>query len=170
MHLTETILGFLENLFGTTYFAKCLITFIIAMLPVVELRGAIPIGAGVLGLPVHTAALISFVGNMVPVPFVIIFVRRVFGWMRKKSRILGSFADMLENKAKSKGESLYRGELIGLIIFVAIPLPGTGAWTGAMIAAILNSRLRAALPAIGVGVAIAGILVTGITYGFKSLI
>ena len=168
--MSDTILVFLENLFGTSYFAKCIITFIVAMLPIIELRGAIPIGVGILGLPVHVTALISLVGNMVPVPFVIIFIRRVFGWMRKKSLLLGAFADMLENKAKTTGEGLYRGELIGLIIFVAIPLPGTGAWAGALIAAILNRRLRAALPAIGVGVVIAGILVSGIAYGFKSLI
>ena len=168
--MTEVILGFLENLFGTSFFAKCVITFIVAMLPVVELRGAIPMGVGILGLPVHTAALISFVGNMIPVPFVIIFARRVFGWMRRKNRFLGAFADKLENKAKSGGERLYRSELIGLMVFVAIPLPGTGAWTGAMIAAILNRRLKASLPVIGVGVVIAGILVTGITYGFRSIL
>jgi uncharacterized membrane protein len=140
------------------------------MLPVVELRGAIPIGAGVLGLPVHTAAAVSLIGNMIPVPFVIIFARKVFVWMRKKSRRLGRMADKLENKAKSKGAKLYRGEMIGLMIFVAIPLPGTGAWTGAMIAAILNRRMKAALPAIGAGVVIAGLLITGITYGFASLL
>ena len=106
---------------------------------------------------------------MVPVPFIIVFVRKVFGWMRKKSRHLGMFADKLESRAKSKGAKLYRGELIGLMIFVAIPLPGTGAWTGALIAAILDLRLKAAIPAIFAGVLIAGILITGITYGFSTL-
>jgi uncharacterized membrane protein len=140
------------------------------MFPVVELRGAIPVGAGILGLPVHTAALISLVGNMLPVPFIVIFTRKVFGWMRRKSERLGRWADRLENKVKSKGAKLYRGKLIGLIIFVAIPLPGTGAWTGAMIAAILNIRLKAAIPAILIGVVIACILITGLTYGFTSLL
>ena len=168
--MVESILHLLERLFGTSMFAKCMITFIISMIPIVELRGAIPVGVGILGLPVYTATLISLVGNMAPVPFIIIFARRVFTWMRTRSHRLGALADRLENKAKAKGSGLYRGELIGLIIFVAIPLPGTGAWSGALIAAILNRRLKAALPAIALGVLIAGVLIAGITYGFKSLL
>jgi uncharacterized membrane protein len=168
--LAQQILWFLENLFGTSILAKCLITLLISIIPFVELRGAIPIGAGVLGLPVHTAALISLIGNMIPIPFIIIFARKIFAWMRKKSPRLGRMADRLENKAKLKGARLYRSQLIGLMIFVAIPLPGTGAWTGALIAAILDIRLKAALPAICAGVVIAGILISGITYGFTSLL
>ena len=168
--MIDAILGALNNLFGTSYLAKCIITLIISMIPIIELRGAIPVGAGILGLPVHTATLISLVGNMIPVPLIIIFARKVFIWMRKKSDRLGMMADKLENKARSKGDKLYRGEMIGLMIFVAIPLPGTGAWTGALIAAILNRRLKLALPAIGAGVAIAAVLIAGITYGFKSLL
>ena len=167
--MTDTILDLLNSLLGTSYLAKCGITLIISMLPIIELRGAIPIGVTILGLPVHTAAIVSVVGNLIPVPIIIIFVRKVFGWMRKKSRRLGIIVDKFESKAMSKGAKLYRGELIGLMIFVAIPLPGTGAWTGSLIAAILNRRLKAALPAIGIGVIIAGILVTGLTYGFASL-
>ena len=168
--MVDSILNLLNGLFGTSYFAKVLITLLISMFPIVELRGAIPVGAGILGLPVHTAALISIVGNMIPVPFIIIFVRKILGWMRRKNRRLGAIADKIEKRAKSKGASLYRGELIGLMIIVAIPLPGTGAWTGALIAAILNIRLKAALPSIGAGVVIAGALVSGITYGFAALL
>ena len=167
--MINAILGFLESLFGTSYLSKCVITLIISMFPIIELRGAIPVGAGILGLPIHTTAIISILGNMLPVPLIIIFVRKVFFWMRKKSRRLGRLADRLENKAKSKGAKLYRGEIIGLMIFVAIPLPGTGAWTGALIAAMLDIRLKVALPAIGAGVLIAGILITGITYGFSAI-
>ena len=167
--MTDAILDLLNSIFGASYFARCLITFLISMLPIVELRGAIPIGVGILGLPIHTAAIISLIGNMVPAPFIIIFIRKIFGWMRKKSRRLGAFADRFEKKAKSKGEKLYRRELIGLMIFVAIPLPGTGAWTGSLIAALLDIRLKTALPAIAAGVLIAAILVTGITYGFTAL-
>ena len=170
MPLIDAMLDLLNGLLGTSFIAKCAITLIISMFPIIELRGAIPVGAGVLGLPVHTATLISLIGNMIPVPFIIIFVRKIFGWMRRKSARLGMFADRLENKAQLKGAKLYRGEMIGLMIFVAIPLPGTGAWTGALIAAILNRRMKAALPAIGAGVVIAAILVAGITYGFKSLL
>ena len=167
--MTEAILRFLESIFGTSDFAKCVITLIISMIPVVELRGAIPIGSGILGLPVHIAAIISMVGNMLPVPFIILLIRKIFAWMRKKSARLGRLADRLEKKAKSKGAKLYRGELIGLIIFTAIPLPGTGAWTASLIAAILDIRLKTAFPAIGSGVVVAGALITGITYGFVAL-
>ena len=168
--MVDTILNALNSLFGTSYIAKCAITLIISMIPIIELRGAIPVGAGILGLPVHTATLISLFGNLIPVPFIIIFARKVFMWMRSKSSRLGRLADKLENKARAKGDKLYRRELIGLMIFVAIPLPGTGAWTGALIAAILNRRIKLALPAIAAGVVIAAILVAGITYGFKSLL
>ena len=160
----------MESLLGTSYFSKCAITFIISMLPIFELRWAIPISAGVLGLPVYMAAIVSIAGNMLPVPFIIIFARKIFAWMRKKSLRLGRLADKFENIAKTKGAKLYRNRWIGLMILVAVPLPGTGAWTGALIAAILDTRLKTALPAISLGVLIAGILITGITYGFTSLL
>lgn len=167
--MIEAVLRFLESIFGTSGLSKCITTLIISMIPVVELRGAIPIGAGVLSLPVYTAAITSMIGNMLPVPFIIVFIRTIFVWMRKKSARLGRLADRLEKNAKTKGARLYRSELIGLIIFTAIPLPGTGAWTAALIAAILNIRLKIALPAIGIGVVVAGVLVSGITYGFGAL-
>lgn len=148
---------------------SALITFIISMVPVVELRGAIPIGV-MLGLPVYLSMLISIIGNLVPVPFIILFVRRVFEWMRSKSRRLSSIVERLEHKAQTKGAKLYKGEIIGLILFVAIPLPGTGAWTGALIAALLDIRMKNAMPAITLGVLIAGVLVTGITLGFSSIL
>ena len=160
---------FLGDLFGSSVFGKCAVTFLISILPVIELRGAIPVGAA-MDLPWLVCALVSIIGNMLPVPLIIIFCRRIFAWMRKKSAWLGKRADWFENRAKEKGAKLYRSELVGLMIFVAIPLPGTGAWTGAIIAAILDIRLKNSLPAIYSGVIIAGILVAGITYGFKSML
>lgn len=148
---------------------KIVITFFVSLLPVIELRGAIPVGVS-MGLSTITSMIVSVIGNMAPIPFIILFIRRIFEWMRKKSPRLASLAVRLENKAYSKRDILYKGELIGLMIFVAIPLPGTGAWTGALIAAVLNIRLKAAIPAIALGVLIAGVLVSGITYGFASLI
>jgi uncharacterized membrane protein len=145
-----------------------LITFIIAMVPVVELRGAIPIGIS-LGLPHLTGAITAVIGNLIPIPFIILFSRRVIAWMKRKSRRLKSLAERFENKAIAKKSALYRGEIIGLLIFVALPLPGTGAWTGALIAAVFGIRMRAAMPAIAAGVVIAGVLVTGITFGFQNL-
>jgi uncharacterized membrane protein len=167
--LIDALLNFLNSFFGTSYFGKCAVTFIISMLPVIELRGAIPVAA-TLGLPPFAGALVSIVGNMLPVPFIVIFSRRFFNWMRKKSKRLGRLADRFENRAKAKGARLYSSQILGLMIFVALPLPGTGPWTGALIAAFLDIRLKTALPSIGAGVVAASILVSGITYGFKSLL
>ena len=167
--MADTIVLLLEEILGTSLISRYIITLLIAMIPVIELRGAIPIGVGVLGLPLIPVTIVSFVGNMLPVPFIVLFIRKIFGWMRKKSKRLGSLVDRFERRAKSKGSKFYRGKLIGLLLFVAIPLPGTGAWTGALIAAMLNIRLRNALLVIAGGVAIAGIIIAGITYGFSSL-
>ena len=146
-----------------------LVTFIISMLPVFELRGAIPVGV-CLGLPVWKAAAISLVGNMLPTPFIIEFVRVVFNWIRAHVRWLAGFVDRMEAKAEKNREKIMRGVFWGLLVFVAIPLPGTGAWTGAAIAALLDIRMSRALPAILVGVLIAGILVSLATAGVIQLV
>jgi len=131
----------------------------------------IPLGAA-LGLPVPTCAVICVIGNILPVPFIILFIRTIFGWMRKLSQRLGRIADKFEEKAKSKGDRLRRGVFIGLMVFVAIPLPlpGMGAWTGALIASVFNIRIKIALPAISIGVTIASLIAVGVTYGFISLV
>ncbi len=147
---------------------KYLATFIISMIPIIELRGAIPIGVG-LGLTHIEAMAISVIGNMLPVPFIILFIRPIFKWMTQKSEKLGRLARKLEAKAEGKWDRIHRFQFFALTLFVAIPLPGTGAWTGALIAAVMNMRLRNALPSVLLGVVIAGILVTGLTYGFTSI-
>lgn len=147
---------------------KYLATFIISMIPVIELRGAIPIGVG-LGLSHAEAMGISIIGNMLPVPFIILFIRPIFRWMTRKSGKLARLAEKLETKAEGKWDRIHRYQFFALTLFVAIPLPGTGAWSGALIAAVMNMRLRNALPSILLGVLIAGILVSGITYGFTSI-
>lgn len=151
-----------------TEFGRYLFTFIVSMVPVLELRGAIPIGVG-LGLGHFEAMLVSMLGNMVPVPFIILFIRPIFKWMTAKSERLGRLVSRLEAKAEGKWEKVHRYQFFGLAIFVAIPLPGTGAWTGALIAAVMDMRMRNALPSILIGVLIAGFLVTGLTYGFTSV-
>ena len=147
---------------------KYLATLIISMIPVIELRGAIPIGVG-LGLSHAEAMGISIIGNMLPVPFIILFIRPIFRWMTRKSGKLARLAEKLETKAEGKWDKIHRYQFFALTIFVAIPLPGTGAWSGALIAPVMNMRLRNALPSILLGVLIAGILVSGITYGFTSI-
>lgn len=138
--------------------------FGLAMVPVFELRGAIPVGVAA-GLPFWTVFLTAFLGNLLPVPFLILFTRRVFEWLRTKSALLERFVSRLERKAASKEDLLKKYELLGLCILVAIPLPGTGAWTGSLVAAVFDIRLKHAFPAIALGVLIAGIVVSVVTYG-----
>ena len=150
-----------------TFFGELLMTFLIAMVPVLELRGAIPAGIAA-GLPPAAAAAAAILGNLVPIPFLILLLRRIFGWLRKSSWF-GPKIDWLERRAHLKGRMVRKYRLPGLIILVAIPLPGTGAWTGALVAALLDIRMRHALPAIFLGVVIAGAIVTTLTYGVVQL-
>lgn len=146
----------------TSFFAsmtgKAVITFLISMIPVIELRGAIPYGIAS-GLEPWLAFLLSVAGNMLPVPFILLFIRKILQWMKRYPR-LGRIADKLEARADSKSGTVRKSEVIGLCIFVAIPLPGTGAWTGALIAALMEMRLKRALPTIFLGVLIAALIVT----------
>ena len=154
--------------FWGTYFGKILITFATAMVPVLELRAAIPYGVGVgLGLPV--SILVSILGNLVPVPFIILFIRKIFAWLRGKSAKLDRLVTRLENRADQKADMVHRYEFWGLVLLVAIPLPGTGAWTGALVAAMMNLRMKKAFPAIVIGVVIAAIVVSILVFGFHVL-
>lgn len=139
-------------------------TILMAMVPVIELRGAIPFGVAA-GISVKQALICAIIGNLIPIPFILLFLRRVFVWMRKISPGFENLVEKLELRAKRKKGIVDKYEIIGLIILVAIPLPGTGAWTGALVATVLDIRMRRALPAITIGVVIAGILVSVITYG-----
>ena len=147
---------------------KVLLTMLISMLPVVELRGGLPAGVA-MGLPIPTAYIAALVGNMLPVPFIVLFIRPLFQWLRVHVPKLGGFASQLEQRAQEKSVDVARFQLWGLLIFVAIPLPGTGAWTGALIAAVMDMRLRRAVPAIFAGVVIAGLIITVLTYGVTLL-
>ena len=140
-------------------------TFLMAMVPIIELRGAIPYGAGIAGLPIWQAALIAVLGNLLPVPFLVVFTRDVFTWMRKKSDKLNSIVLRMERKADKNKDVVLRYEFWGLMILVAIPLPGTGAWTGALVAAMMDMQLKRAFPAIALGVVVAAFIVTWVTYG-----
>lgn len=144
-------------------------TFLISMVPVIELRGAIPIGVGA-GLNLWLAIGVSIVGNLVPVPFIIIFIKKIFAWLRTKSEKLNGLVTRLEKRAESKSATVERYAFWGLFILVAIPLPGTGAWTGALVAAMLEMPLKKAFPAILLGVVGAGVIVSFVTYGAGALL
>ena len=130
---------------------KCLFTTLVSMIPIIELRGGIPFGVA-LGLPYWLAFPAAVIGNVIPAPFIIVYIRRIFAWMRRHLPRLNSMVDKLEEKAHLKGQKVRRYQYLGLWIFVAIPLPGTGAWTGSLVAAFLNMRLKQALPAVVLGV------------------
>ena len=146
-----------------------LFTFLMAMVPVVELRGAIPYGV-IAGLSVPEAFILAVLGNLAPIPFLVVFTRKMFEWLRTKSNWLDGLVRRLEAKAEKKRDIVEKSEFFGLVLLVAIPLPGTGAWTGALVAAMLNMRLKRAMPAIILGVLIAGIIVTSVTYGAGALV
>ena len=155
------------SLWGSTT-GNIIMTFLISMVPVIELRGAIPVGV-LNGLDVGTAMLVSIIGNLVPVPFIIIFIRKIFKWMQNHSETLAKVVRKMEEKADKKKDQVLKYEFWGLLVLVAIPLPGTGAWTGALVAAMLDMRLTRAFPAIAIGVVVAGIIVTVATYGVASI-
>lgn len=140
-----------------------------AALPVLELRGSVPWGVAQ-DLPLLPVLCVSIVGNMLPVPFIILFLRKVLAWMKRKSTRLHALAEKIEARGRLKGDILVKYETLGLFILVAIPLPGTGAWTGSLVAAMFDLRMKNALPAIFFGVVAAGIIMTVLSYGVDMLI
>ena len=151
-----------------TFAGEFLLTLLVSMVPVVELRGGIPFGVTA-GLPVWAAFLAAVLGNLIPVPFIIVYIRRIFQWMRRRIPRLNRLVDALERKAHLKGQKVNKYKYLGLMLFVAIPLPGTGAWTGSLAAAFLDMPLRKALPSVILGVLIAGMAISILSYGVVSL-
>lgn len=153
----------------TTSFGEFCLTVLVSMIPVVELRGGIPFGVS-MGLSVPAAYLASVIGNLLPVPFIIVYIRRIFQWMREHMPKLNRLVDALERKAHLKGRKVSKYKYFGLALFVAIPLPGTGAWTGALAAAFLDMPLRRAIPSILTGVLVAGVLISILTFGVTNIL
>ena len=145
---------------------KYVIVFLVSMVPLIELRGAIPYGV-MFGLPLWQTFLIAIVGNMLPVPLIYLFARKVLEWGRDKPVIGGFFTFCLE-KGQRGGEKLQakagRGLFWALLLFVGIPLPGTGVWTGCLVAAMLDMQLKRAMPSVIAGVIMAGLIMTGLTH------
>ena len=142
--------------------------FFLSMVPVLELRAAIPVGA-TLGLEWVANYLICVIGNMIPVPFILLFIRHVLEWMKKVPH-LNKIAIWVENKAQKNTPKVQKYASLGLLIFVALPLPGTGAWTGALVAAMLDMRMKYAIPSIFCGVLIAGLIMSLASYGLVSFL
>ena len=154
---------FVANLGGKV--GKELILFIISMVPILELRGGLlAAGPAFLNIPMWRAIPVGIIGNLLPIPFILLLITKIFDWMKGTKR-LKPVVEKLERKAMSQSANIEKYEFWGLVAFVGIPLPGTGAWTGALIAALLGIRFRKAFPAIVIGVCLAACIMTIISYG-----
>lgn len=140
-----------------------LIAFIVSLLPILELRGGL-IAAKVMNIEFWKAFAICYVGNMLPIPFILLFIRRIFNFLKRFKKI-EMLIDKLEARSLRKADKVRKYRLWGLFLFVAIPLPGTGAWTGALVADIFDIRIKQSLPVIAVGVLVAGIIISALSYG-----
>ena len=160
--MAETFAQAVIDRFGDSVSSELLV-FLISLLPILELRGGM-IAARILGLPFLKAFVFCFIGNMVPIPFILLFIRRVFQWLKRFSFVNGAI-ERVETRSVRKAETVKKYRLWGLLLLVAIPLPGTGAWTGALVADLLDIRIKHALPVIAVGVLIAGAIMSAVTYG-----
>ena len=145
------------------YVSKEAVVFIISMIPILELRGGL-IVASLLQVPITTAIPLCIIGNIIPIPFILLFIKQVFKWM-KKFKIFRGIIEKLENRAMSKSDNIKKYEFWGLVLFVGIPLPGTGAWTGSLIAALLEVDFKKAILAELLGIAIATVIMSIFSYG-----
>ena len=165
--MSERIAEALVAFFGNTIPAELTI-FLISLLPVLELRGGM-IAAALLGVNFTKAFLICLVGNLLPIPFILWLIRPFFNWL-KGTKHLKKLADWMERKTEKNKEKIMKYEVFGLLLFVAIPLPGTGGWTGALVAAMLDMPMKKSLPTIVIGVLIAGFIMSAVTYGLPALL
>ncbi len=165
--MTETLAEYLVNALDGKV-ASDVIVFIISMLPVLELRGGL-IAAKLLDIEFLRAFAICFVGNMLPIPFILFFIRNIFNLLKKIHKV-EVIIDKLEARSLRKADNVKKFRLWGLFLFVAIPLPGTGAWTGALVADLLDIRVKHSLPTIAAGVFVAGIIISALSYGLFGLL
>lgn len=165
--MTEAITDYLVGLFQGSI-PEELIIFLISMLPVLELRGGM-IAAKLLGVELLKAFVICYIGNILPIPFILLFIRRIFQFLKRFKKI-GGLIEKLEVRSMRKSEKVQRWRNWGLLVFVAIPLPGTGGWTGALIAALLDIRIRSSFPIIALGVLIANLIMSVFSYGFLGIL
>ena len=143
-------------------FKKYLYVFLISMVPVIELRGAIPFSQAI-GLPLIPSYILAIIGNMIPVPFIYFFARKLLIWMSERSSVIGKAGTLLLKKGERGGKTLEKkagknGIFLALLLFVGIPLPGTGAWTGTLAASILELDFKTSVTACMGGVVLAGII------------
>ncbi len=157
--LLQSVMHFFSNILPPQ-----LTVFIISLMPILEMRLGM-VAARLLELPMWEAFFVCLAGTMLPVPFILIFIKKVFEWMKKKGGSMGKMVAWLEKKAETGGKKVQRIKTGGLIIFTAIPLPGSGAWTAALAASFLELSFRTSMWSIFVGAIITDFIMLGITYG-----
>lgn len=150
------------------YVSKEIVVFIISMIPILELRGGL-IVASLLQVPITTAIPLCVFGNILPIPFILLFIKQIFKWL-KKIKCFRGLIEKLEERAMSKSDSIKKYEFWGLVIFVGVPLPGTGAWTGSLIAALLDVDFKKAILAIFLGVLMATVIMAVFSYGLLGVL
>lgn len=149
--------------FANSPMGKEIIVFVISLLPILELRGGL-LAAGALNLSPFIAYPLAIVANLLPIPFILMFLTPIFNWM-KKTKLFKGIVEKLESKAEKNKSKFEKGEFVALILFVGIPIPGTGAWTGALVASVLEMNKKKAMLAITIGVFMASIIMMILSYG-----
>ena len=160
--LAKNLVGVFSGLTNLKY-GKELVVFIISLMPILELRGGL-IAAALLEMNMWRSFIICFIGNIIPIPFILWFITPIFDKL-KKTKLFSKMVNKLENKAMKKKEKIEKLEYIGLLLFVGIPLPGTGAWTGSLIASLLNMDKKKSLVYAILGVVLAGIIMMVLSFG-----
>ena len=160
--IVEALVGFFKNTIPAE-----LTVFLLSLLPIIELRGGI-LAAKLLDLDMLRAFFICLVGTLLPTPFILLFINKIFDWMRNTRFV--KLVDRLEAKGRSKFDKINRYKTVGLMIFVAIPLPGTGAWTGSLAAALMKMDFKSAMLSVALGTLIADIIMCILSYGVLGLV
>ena len=165
--MSEAFAEYIVNLLDGKISSE-VIAFIVSMMPVLELRGGL-IAAKIMEIDFLKAFIICYIGNMLPIPFILLFIRKIFNWLKKIPAVEKTIVK-LEARSIRKADKIQKYRLWGLLLFVGIPLPGTGAWTGALIADLFDIRIKHSLPVISVGVLIAGVIISALSYGLFGLL
>ena len=163
----ESLAVWFANTLGK-YVSKEIVIFIISMVPILELRGGLLVSK-LLDVSITTAIPICIIGNIIPIPFILLFIKQIFKWM-KKIKVFRGLIEKLENRAMSRSDTIKKYEFWGLVLFVGIPLPGTGAWTGSLIAALLDIDFKKAILAELLGIAIATVIMSIVSYGLLGVL
>lgn len=161
--MDSLVIWFTETLGGVV--SREITVFIISMVPILELRGGL-IAASLLQIPIIKAIWYCVIGNIIPVPFILLLITPIFAWLKQTS-LFRPLVEKLEHKAMGKSEQIEKYQFWGLVLFVGIPLPGTGAWTGSLIASLLGVKFKKAFPAVILGIVMATIIMSIFSYGLS---